>query len=201
MKLINWSFWLSIIAIICSVITIILWIIAPCKMTATNLDCFIGVAVALLAILVTMLLGWQIYNALEIKEKMSAFETFGSELKQQAQEMNQKYYRMSHLQALTIAHLSVSSHDYVDAYRWLVTALSYSLLLEEPLNVELILSEMAQYVEQIPSKSPIDLDLIEEMEYDHNAISQSPLFDTIKNRYMASYTIFKKKVKFQTNNI
>jgi hypothetical protein len=170
-------------------------------MTATNLDSFIGVAVALLAILVTMLLGWQIYNALEIKEKMSAFEALGSELKQQAQVMNQKYYRMSHLQAYTAACQSAFIQDYVDAYRWLVTALSYSLSLEEPINVELILSEMAQYVELIPSNSPIDIDLIEEMDYDHNAISQSPLFDTIKNRYMASYTIFKKKVKFQTNNI
>lgn len=201
MKLINWSFWLSIIAIICSVITIILWIITPCKMTATNLDSFIGVAVALLAILVTMLLGWQIYNALEIKEKMSAFETLGSELKQQAQEMNQKYYKMSHLQALTTAHQSASINDYVDAYRWLVTALAYSLSLEEPINVELILSEMALYVELIPSDSPIDIDLIEEMDYDHNTISQSPLFGTIKTHYMGSYTIFKKKVKIQTNKI
>ncbi len=201
MKLINWSFWLSIIAIICSVITIILWIIAPCKMTATNLDCFIGVAVALLAILVTMLLGWQIYNALEIKEKMSAFETLGSELKQQAQEMNQKYYKMSHLQALTTAHQSASTNDYVDAYRWLVTALAYTLSLEEPINVELILSEMALYVELIPSDSPIDIDLIEEMDYDHNTISQSPLFGTIKTHYMGNYTIFKKKVKIQTNKI
>lgn len=194
-KLINWSFWLSIIATVFSLITIILWIISPCQMTATNLDSFIGVAVALLAILVTMVLGWQIYGALEVKEKMSAIDALGSDLKKQAQEMNQKYYRIGHIQAFTAARQSAAMHDFIDAYRWLIAALFNSLYLEEPINVELMLSEMVQYVDQIPAKSSIEIDLFEEMEFEHNIICQSSLFDAIKTRYMASYNVFRNKVK------
>ena len=61
-----WSNWLSIAAIICSVVAICVSLPSAPEL---GMD-YIGVIVGILSLLVTMLIGWQIYNAVTIEKRI-----------------------------------------------------------------------------------------------------------------------------------
>lgn len=65
---------LSIIAIVGVLSVWLLWLCGSLKLSVIGLDTFIGVIVALLAIIVTVILGWQIVNALEMRGKIEDLE-------------------------------------------------------------------------------------------------------------------------------
>ena len=65
---------LSLIAIVGVASVWVLWIAGALKLSVISLDTFVGVIVAILAILVTVILGWQILNALEVQGKMAELE-------------------------------------------------------------------------------------------------------------------------------
>ena len=62
-----WSNCLSIAAIICSVVAICVSLPSAPEL---GID-YIGVIVGILSLLVTMLIGWQIWNAMTIEKKIS----------------------------------------------------------------------------------------------------------------------------------
>lgn len=64
------TFFLSIIAIIISVITIILFFFKVSPNSVVDSNTFISTLVALFGLAITILIGYQIYNAVEIREKM-----------------------------------------------------------------------------------------------------------------------------------
>jgi hypothetical protein len=194
-KLINWSFWLSLIAIVISIIIVIVWIVNNFQVTTVHLDSFIGVTVALLALLVTIVLGWQIYNAVNINEKIRSIDTLESRLEYQSHELEQKYNMVCHIQAYNSAQLSIDREDYIDAYRWFQNSLQYSSLLDIPINSEIIIGKMKNCVEHINKNSSINMILWEEIESSHETIIHSPLFTSIRSYYMPIYNKLKSNVK------
>lgn len=74
MKEAKLSLILSIIAIVGVLAVWLFWTIGSFKLSVVGLDTFIGVIVALLAIIVTIILGWQIVNALEVRGKVEELE-------------------------------------------------------------------------------------------------------------------------------
>ena len=69
---------LSIILSIISIVGVLsicgLWLFGAMKLSVVSLDTFIGVIVALLAIIFTVIIGWQIINTIEIRNWMSQIE-------------------------------------------------------------------------------------------------------------------------------
>lgn len=193
-KFIKLSFWLSLIAIVSSITTIVLWIVNTNSIAVVTLETFIGVAVTLFALLVTIVLGWQIYKTIEINDKINTINSLESKLHEQEQKMLQLYYETSHFHAHTEAHVSYLENDYVDTYRWLMEALSSSLSLDAPINTEIVLSEMNQCVEKMPKGTNVPKDLREDIEISHNTICQSSKFDCIKNTYMQINKSLQQKV-------
>ena len=88
-KLTRWAFWLSLIAIVMSSAVIALWLFKAKTIAIIQLDTFIGVIVALMALLVTVVLGWQIYNAVEIKEKLISIKSLQDEQRKLKNELEQ----------------------------------------------------------------------------------------------------------------
>lgn len=189
----NLSFWLSLIAIILSLCLIILWIVNVSNVAVVSLDSFVGVVVALLALLVTIVLGWQIYNAIDIREKVHAIDSLQSKMKEQEHRMEQMYYNACHSHAYVSACQSSMLNDDVNAFRWLMNSLCYSLLMDEPLNVELILEDMQNCVQHI-SQSQLDKNLFVEIENDHKTIINTHFYICIANRYNLLYNAFISKV-------
>lgn len=65
---------ISIIALIGTISMWLLWLCDSIKLSIIGLDTFMGVIVALLALIFTIAIGYQIINAIEIKGKMAEVE-------------------------------------------------------------------------------------------------------------------------------
>lgn len=74
MKTTKLSIILSIVSIVGVLSILMLWIFGCFKVSVIDLGTFVGVIVALLAIIVTIVLGWQIINAIEMREKIAELE-------------------------------------------------------------------------------------------------------------------------------
>lgn len=70
----NLSTIISIIALIGTISIWLLWLCDSIKLSIIGLDTFVGVIVALLALIFTIAIGYQIINAIEIKGKMAELE-------------------------------------------------------------------------------------------------------------------------------
>lgn len=81
-KKVNWAIVLSVVALILVAIMFVLWCCNAGGFSAVSLDTFVGVIVALLAIIATLILGWQIYNAMDLKEKLNKIEALETKLKE-----------------------------------------------------------------------------------------------------------------------
>lgn len=81
-KKVNWAIGLSVVALILVAIMFVLWCCNAGGFSAVSLDTFVGVIVALLAIIATLILGWQIYNAMDLKEKLNKIEALETKLKE-----------------------------------------------------------------------------------------------------------------------
>ena len=65
---------LSLISLVGVLALACFWIFGSLKLAVVSLDSFVGVIVAILGIFVTIILGWQIINAIELREKMAELE-------------------------------------------------------------------------------------------------------------------------------
>ena len=66
----NWALILSVASLVIIVAIIGLWCFKSKEIAVVTLDTYVGVIVALLAIIVTIVLGWQIFNIFELRQKM-----------------------------------------------------------------------------------------------------------------------------------
>lgn len=76
------SFILSIIALAVSIVTLAVVFIRVTPNSVIDLGTFIGVMTALIGISITFLVGYQIYNAIEIRQKLAEVDQLQEKLKQ-----------------------------------------------------------------------------------------------------------------------
>lgn len=76
----NWSFWLSIFAIVISLITVALFFWKVDSNSVVNVSTFIGIITAFIGISVTLVIGFQIYSFISIKDKMNKMTLLKDEL-------------------------------------------------------------------------------------------------------------------------
>lgn len=176
-----------------SVTILVLWCCNVGGFTVVSLDSFVGIIVALLAIVVTIVLGWQIYNAIELKRKIEELDELKDKLSEQEKEIKQQSSKSRHLIAASLADIATTAGNHMSAFDYLMTSLYYSLALEQSINVGKILDRMAHSVSQIQqdavciyTKKIHDLD---------KRIRDSQHFDMIKNQYEKIYNDFISKVK------
>lgn len=78
----NKSFILSFFALIVSIVTLVVIFIRVTPNSVIDLGTFIGVMTALIGISITFLVGYQIYNAIEIRQKLAEVDRLQEKLKQ-----------------------------------------------------------------------------------------------------------------------
>lgn len=130
MKL-NASIILSIVAIVGVVSVWLLWLCDSIKLSVVSLDTFIGVIVALLALIFTISVGYQIINAIEIKRKMKELEQ-----KQDCIDSNyQNYTKLaSNLQAGisgSAAELYYAKGEFFEAFVFYHSALYFAITADQ----------------------------------------------------------------------
>lgn len=74
------TFWLSLLSFVLSIITIVLFFVKVTPNSVIDGLTFVGVIAAFIGISVTLLIGYQIYNAVEIKNKLSEINKLKSDI-------------------------------------------------------------------------------------------------------------------------
>lgn len=194
-KTTTWALCLSIIAILLCLLVFALWAFEVMPHSVITPDSFIGACVALLGVIVTVAVGWQIFNAIEIKGKVRTIEQVKAELHRQAHRMEQMYDNACHSHGYVAAEQAASRGDYVEAYRWLVSSLQFSLFMDEPINVMQTLNDMKRFADKIPQRSELDGELYKELQKGHECIVRSKSYSLIKDQYDATFKVFKSKVQ------
>ena len=194
-KKLNVAIVLSIVAIALSGTMFVLWCCNAGGFSAVSLDTFVGVIVALLAIIVTIAIGWQIFNIYEVRSQLGKIQQLKTELDKQQDAFEEMSIRSAHLHAISLSYIAISQKEYCEAFRYLVEALYLSLKHPSIPNLESILLTMEEdCVNNIKSG-----DIVKSEFYDRTILIDKKLrklqvFDCIKRRYEKIYNDYMKKV-------
>ena len=111
------------------------WLFGSMELSVVSLDSFIGVIVALLAIIFTVIIGFQIVNAIDMREKMSQLEKRQMEILENERQLaeNDKIHVMEtyNLQAGISgesAETYMAKGLYIEAFTFYHAALHYAIL-------------------------------------------------------------------------
>ena len=150
---------LSIILSIISIVGVLsicgLWLFGAMKLSVVSLDTFIGVIVALLAIIFTIIIGWQIINTIEIRNWMKQLEQRQNVLVENERRLAEndqlhtlEAYNLHAAICQADADSYVEKKQYVEAFTFYHVALCYAILSGTPNQLNRInkLSQITQCI-------------------------------------------------------
>ena len=182
-----------------SVSLLVLWCCNVGGFTVVSLDSFVGVIVALLAIIVTLAIGWQIYNSIELNERIKKLNTLEERLISQDKTLKQQNNKSNHLISFIYGIEAKREKEYIEAFRYYMASLRCSMLLDKPINIDHLLKDLEKVNVVIKDGTMCEFERLNEIrEYD-TAIRKSYSYDIIKSRYERIYNIFCTKVKDGNN--
>lgn len=179
-------------ALLFSVVTIVLWICNVGGFTVVSLDSFVGVIVALLAIIVTFVIGWQIYNAIDIKSKLSEIEIIKLDIAKQREEMQELAETTKHESMLIRAQEFYRSKDFINATICAMESLQHCLPLKVPSNINLVLQSVEAFASFI--NTPISAEESEEILKIDKFIRESNNYIFIQVKYEQIFDRFIKGI-------
>ena len=195
-----WALGLSIAAIVLSLLVFALWafeVIPHCVITAES---FIGACVALLAIIVAFVLGWQIYNAIEIKEKVNEIvglqkeqEKLKSYIEQTKKDIQEANITNAVYHCTMLGLGASNTRDYVSACRFLINALKYTLQLQHPIDPQATLLNLSRCSNAIKNKEISQQHYNEILNAD-KAIRASAQYELFGDVYESCYNILLSKI-------
>ncbi len=196
-KIVIISLILSIIACI-AVSTIVIYVICTQGDVDMSLgEGVIGIIVALLALIVTIILGWQIYTAIDIKEKIAAIDELQNKQNSQEHRMEQMYYESCRIVGGAMAAIGTSGKEPIHSFRWLLSAFAFSLKLDKPKDVEKLLSDLKRNVNLIKPNSTLAKNYINEITELDKSIRGSSSYSCIMSKYEEIFREFEQKVKVE----
>jgi len=143
----TWAILLSIVAILMCLLAFGLWIFEVIPHSTILPETFIGVCVALMGVIVTIAVGWQIFNIVEVKSVIREFAQKQVEVEKLQNQLQKEIRRIEsdseydmhhsmHLHAITLAlHCEIKKkHD--EACYHCFEALAESVQMRELMNVD-----------------------------------------------------------------
>lgn len=195
----KWSFahFCAFLSLSISIVMLVLWCCNVGGFTVVSLDSFVGIIVALLAIVVTLAVGWQIYNSIELKAKIEELNELKDKLSEQEKEIKQQTLKSRHLIAASMADTKLAIGDYMSTFDYLMTSLKYSMALEQSMNIGKILDRMAFSASKIQQNELCKY--TKDIQDSDKKIRKSRHFDMIKTQYEKIYNEFISKIKDDPN--
>lgn len=186
-KKLNWAIGLSIAAIALSGVMFVLWCCQAGGFSAVNLDTFVGVIVALLAIIVTLVLGWQIFNIFELKNKIDEVNELKKQFGQQQRTIEQLTLKNKHTTGYTWGKSCEKEEDWFHAFRFLLISLEASLQLDNPMNISMIFKHLRIVAKNIKSHTRCSKKRYQEVVLTDKSIRSLHNFTIIENEYLGLY--------------
>lgn len=148
MKFPGLSFLFATLSLIISIIVVILFFYTVGPNSVVDLGTFIGVSTAIIGIMVTLLIGYQIYNAVDIRQKLSAIDKLKEELQETTGQMksmeNELYQSIYILQARISA---TRQNEYTNAFVKFNSAILYALEVDHHEDgYDWIMKELMEYI-------------------------------------------------------
>lgn len=198
----NWALILSVASLVIIVAIIGLWCFKSKEIAVVTLDTFIGIIVALLAVIVTIAIGWQIWAAMDLKSNITKLdarikevENIRGQFKKQEQNMEQLHYQAQHFSLIAIAETYKSRKLFLDAFRFYMSALKYGVKLTQPINLHPMINYMKECVDSIIGIHEVNERMRDDILRNDESIRKSPLFKVVQDDYEKAYSLFKRKVK------
>ena len=138
----NWALILSVASLVIIVAIIGLWCFKSKEIAVVTLDTYVGVIVALLAIIVTIVLGWQIFNIFELRQKMEEMNALKSQFNEQSEKIKKLSLRVEHGMNLTWGDNEMSNKNYWLATYYYIKSLNYALAMDFTANIPKIKSAL-----------------------------------------------------------
>ena len=200
-KKVNWAFNLSLLSSLAIIIVIGYWWFETKELAVVTLETFIGVTVAILAIIVTIAIGWQISSVLEIKSELNAIEKVKKEMNEikggvetLKQDLEKEKNETSHLAFANMGLVAMFNSRHPEGFIHFTCALKYSMSLAYPINTEPTLNNMQICIDRLEECKTVTEDLYNHFINCENTIKKSAHYELIKMRYESLATSFKLKV-------
>ena len=185
------------VALALSIILLSLWCCNVGGFQVVSLDSFVAVIVTLLAIIVTIVLGWQIYNTIELKEKMKDLDSLKQKLDEQQIKMDQLNHKSRHMTGLTWGERSIEKGIYPPAFYYLIFALRSSLSLTNTVNIDSIHSEMKKATDNINKGDYLMEHQYKDVINEDKELRALPNYSLIKEWYEPLFKAFVDKVNVE----
>lgn len=178
------SFILSIIALAVSIITLAVIFIRVTPNSVIDLGTFIGVMTALIGICITFLVGYQIYNAIEIRQKLAEVDKLKSLLDRTNIELEKtKASIFDSIYATLAKAVSINPDKSVDAFYYMNVSLRYSLDIDDTRqNYVDRITEIAEYALSLKGGNGVFNGNKEQLQKEVNSYKEyvQPVIDDIK---------------------
>lgn len=203
----NVAFYLSLLSLLVAFVVIGCWYFGTFEMAVVTPETFIGITVALLAIIVTIAIGWQIWAAMDLKSNIAKLDSRIQEIEnlkkqfgQQQEEIKQLSLKNRHLTSYTWGKYAYQDKKWLASFRYLILSLSSSLQLESPLNVEQILTYLSKISNKINTRTKCKKKFHTEIVNANKKIRSLRNFSLIEERYKESYDKIIAKIEIDDEN-
>ena len=194
---------LSIISLVGVLAVFGLWIFGSLKLSVVSLDTFIGVIVALLAIVFTVIVGWQIVNAIDVREKMMQLQQRQDivfENERRIIENGDNYIKLANNLQCGLcdssADLYVAKGLFVEAFGCSHTSLHQAILAGQP-NLQNKIKKLQLLNQAINAPSVVDFSLIKkQIEAETQLIRTTDAYKQyLSTEYEQAMQVFWQKMK------
>lgn len=202
----TWALCLSIIAIVLCLFVFALWIFDVYPRSVVTAESFMGACVALLGVIVTVAVGWQIYNAIEMRQMIRQIEGEQASLDESQSKLDEKQMELSlkldevdkhslHLHHLHLAAQRESEQKYVEAVYYYLGALYTNLELpKQPNNGEVIIAGIRRCLSKIPGVIGIPDEMYDDIYAIDAGIKSTPQYSWFKTEYNSLFQEFSSKI-------
>lgn len=191
-KKINYAIWLSIISLILWCLVVGLWVCNVFQFAIIDSNTFVGVIVALLGVIVTFVVAWQILNVIDVKTQVSDIADLKKELKQQRDDIDEDFYSMMYLHSIAFGDMAMQMNNVSDAFSNYLWAVYYSLKLRNEyidiLQFVSRLESVANYLADVKENTK------EQIKNADSKIRELPRYKYIKKEYEKAYQIYLSKI-------
>lgn len=192
-KKLSFAHFCAYLSLAISITMLVLWCCNVGGFSVVSLDSFVGIIVALLAIVVTLAIGWQIYNSIEIKEKIRKLDDLEMKYSAHDKKMNQIQYRSLHLIRANMGDFAYSNNKFLLAFLYYIQSLESSMSLDTPINIDKLLGNMDLAIDK--TKNGAVCEFIDEIQKSDSKIRACKNYPVIKQRYEKIYNDFTSKIK------
>ena len=118
----RWAIFLSVIALVASITLGIIWIFDVKELSVVNSDTFISALISVLGLLFTILMGWNIYSVIDVRQYRDEM----NKTKQELDSRDEKQVNISQAYAYYgLAELYLEQKKYVSSYLKYISAVLY----------------------------------------------------------------------------